>query len=59
MNRAARVEPITPPGHVYATEAFAALSAAAGVTAFTCDYVGQTPLAKGYGAFATYRVRGR
>ena len=53
---AARIEPITPPGQVYASQAFAALAAAQGVTEFTCDYVGQTPLAKGYGTFATYHV---
>ncbi|HEX5704617.1 MAG TPA: TRAFs-binding domain-containing protein [Pyrinomonadaceae bacterium] len=57
VSRAARIEPITPPGQVYASQAFAALSAAQGVTEFTCDYVGQTPLAKGYGTFATYHVR--
>jgi len=57
VSRAARIEPITPPGQVYASQAFAALSAAQGVKEFTCDYVGQTPLAKGYGTFATYHVR--
>jgi class 3 adenylate cyclase len=55
--RAARIEPITPPGQVYASQAFAALAAARHVTEFTCDYVGQTPLAKGYGTFPTYHVR--
>ena len=57
VSRAARIEPITPPGQVYASQAFAALAAAQGVKHFTCDYVGQTPLAKGYGTFATYHVR--
>ena len=57
VSRAARIEPITPPGQVYASQAFAALAAAQGVKQFTCDYVGQTPLAKGYGTFATYHVR--
>lgn len=57
VSRAARIEPITPPGQVYASQAFAALSAAQGVKEFLCDYVGQTPLAKGYGTFATYHVR--
>ncbi len=59
VSRAARIEPITPPGHVYASQAFAALAAAQGVTDFTCDYVGQTSLAKGYGTFPTYHVRRR
>lgn len=57
VSRAARIEPITPPGQVYASEAFAALSAAKRVRNFTCDYVGQTPMAKGYGTLPTYHVR--
>ena len=57
VSRAARIEPITPPGQVYASEAFAALAVARRTTAFTCDYVGQTPLAKGYGTLPTYHVR--
>jgi class 3 adenylate cyclase len=57
VSRAARIEPITPPGQVYASQAFAALSAAQHVKEFTCDYVGRTPLAKGYGTFPTYHVR--
>jgi class 3 adenylate cyclase/tetratricopeptide (TPR) repeat protein len=59
VSRAARIEPITPPGQVYASQAFAALASAQHVTEFTCDYVGQTPLAKGYGVFPTYHVRRR
>jgi class 3 adenylate cyclase len=57
VSRAARIEPITPPGQVYASEVFAALTAAERIADFTCDYVGQTPLAKGYGTFPTYHVR--
>jgi class 3 adenylate cyclase len=57
VSRAARIEPITPPGQVYASEAFAALTAAQRVRDFTCDYVGQTPMAKGYGTLPTYHVR--
>jgi class 3 adenylate cyclase len=53
----ARIEPITPPGQVYASEAFAALAAARKADGFTCDYVGQTRLAKGYGTLPTYHVR--
>jgi len=33
------------------------LAAAQAVREFTCDYVGQTPLAKGYGTFPTFHVR--
>jgi len=57
VSRAARIEPITPPGQVYASEAFAALSAAQRRRDFTCDYVGQTPMAKGYGTLPMYHVR--
>ncbi|HEX8844619.1 MAG TPA: TRAFs-binding domain-containing protein [Pyrinomonadaceae bacterium] len=57
VSRAARIEPITPPGQVYASQAFAALASAQHERNFTCDYVGQTPLAKGYGTFPTYHVR--
>jgi class 3 adenylate cyclase len=59
VSRAARIEPITPPGQVYSSEAFAALAAARRTNHFTCDYVGQTPMAKGYGSFPTYHVRPR
>ena len=57
VSRAARIEPITPPGHVYTSEAFAALASALGKSDFTCDYVGQTPLAKAYGTLAMYHAR--
>lgn len=59
VSRAARIEPITPPGHVYASGEFAALAHAEGVKGFRCSYVGQTPLAKGYGTRPTYAVRRR
>lgn len=57
VSRTARMEPITPRGQVYASEAFAALAAARAVKDFTCDYVGQIPLAKSYGTLPTYHVR--
>jgi hypothetical protein len=57
-SRAARIEPITPPGQVYASSAFAAVVAAAG-GGLAMRYVGRTPLAKGYGALALYHVRAR
>ncbi len=56
VSRAARIEPITPSGQVYASQAFAALAAADGVKEFHCDYVGQTSMAKKYGTFPTYVV---
>src|ERR1700687_5019693 len=54
VSRTARMEPITPPGEIYVSEAFAALAAAEGASDFTCEYVGQIPQAKGYGIFPTY-----
>jgi class 3 adenylate cyclase len=56
VSRAARIEPITPTGQVYASQAFAALAAAEGVEEFRCDYVGQTSMAKKYGTYPTYVV---
>lgn len=54
LSRAARIEPITPPGTVYVTEAFAAILLLESRGEFTCTYVGQVPLAKGFGTFRMY-----
>ena len=59
VSRAARIEPITPPGEVYASGAFAALARSEEVRDFSCVYVGQTPQAKSYGTFPTYVVHRR
>jgi len=59
VNHAARIEPVTPPGQVYASQAFAALVAAEGIDEFTCEYVGRMAYAKGYGTFPTYFVQHR
>lgn len=59
VSRAARIEPITPPGQVYASGAFAALARANDVGDFRCEYVGRTPLAKMYGTLPMYVVRRR
>jgi tetratricopeptide (TPR) repeat protein len=56
VTRAARIEPVTPPGMVYASEAFAATLAATGRDDFALEYVGQLPLAKGYGESRIYRL---
>jgi class 3 adenylate cyclase len=56
VNRAARIEPITPPNEVYASEAFASLFVATGGKAFRFDYVGQTELPKGFGLTPLYCV---
>jgi len=56
-SRTARIEPITPPGHVYASSAFAAVAAAAGVRDVDFRYVGRTRLAKKYGSLPLFHVR--
>jgi hypothetical protein len=56
VTRAARIEPVTQPGTVYASEAFAATLAAAGGQAFALEYIGQMPLAKAYGESRIYRL---
>ncbi len=54
---AARLEPITAPGHVYASAQFAALASCLEISGIRCDYVGQVPFSKGFGTFPTYHVR--
>ena len=70
VNRAARIEPVTKPGEVYASEEFAALvelsaeiqrhaDGTAGYDApgFVCAYAGSMPLAKGYpGRYRIHRL---
>jgi tetratricopeptide repeat protein/adenylate/guanylate cyclase family protein len=59
VSRTARVEPVTPPGTVYVTEAFAAALELARRPELGCDYVGSMPAAKDYGHFRMYRLRRR
>lgn len=73
INRAARLEPVTVPGHVYATQPFVALltseqSVRASeamqvgeehVSPFVCAYVGLLPLAKEFGQEPIYHLRPR
>ncbi len=59
VNRAARIEPITPEGCVYVTEHFAAGLALSAHQEFDCDYVGTVPAAKGYGDLAMFLLRRR
>lgn len=59
VTHAARIMPIAPPGQVYASQAFAALAAAEGVTEFACEYVGEQPLPREPGTHPTYHVRAR
>jgi len=57
INRAARIEPITPPGYIYASESFVALSNAEGINSVRFDYAGQVILPKNFGIIPVYNVR--
>ena len=58
VSRAARMEPVTPPGEVYVTEPFAAVLALEDHDdKFFCAYDGNIPSAKGYGRFRMYKLQ--
>lgn len=58
MTRAARIEPVTPPGRIFTTEAFACeVALLPRGTGLTCDYAGRIPTAKGFGSLPLYAVR--
>lgn len=59
VSRAARVEPVTPPGGVYVTEQFATKLALSHVDQFKCEYVGLRDLPKNYGQLPLHLVRAR
>ena len=56
VSRAARIEPITPPGFVYASENFAAACASRPNTPFRFGYVGRLTLPKNFGEERLYRL---
>jgi hypothetical protein len=56
ITRVARLEPVTPPGTLVVTEAFAAALELSGCTDLTCDYVGHRAAAKDYGRVRMYTV---
>ena len=56
VNRAARMEPITPPGHIYASETFAALASVEGIDTYSFAYAGQVVLPKGHGIIPAYHM---
>ena len=56
-SRTARIEPITPPGQVYASSAFAAVTSAHRVEGLRFSYIGRTRLAKHYGILPLYHVK--
>ena len=55
--RAARIEPVTPPGEIYVTEQLASALFLAGAKDWRCDYVGVQPTAKGFGNFRMYSIK--
>jgi class 3 adenylate cyclase len=59
VTKAARIEPVTPPGMVYASEAFAATLGATGSDDFALEYIGRMALAKSYGESRIYRLERR
>lgn len=56
VTRTARIEPVTPEGEVFVTEAFAA-ALALDDRGFRCEYVGHMPAAKGFGAMRMHSLR--
>ena len=46
VNRASGIEPLTPPGTIYATEAFAACLALDPAAPFACEYIGDVTARK-------------
>ena len=56
VNRTARIEPVTMPGCIYASEQMAAMLAIYGSGKFRCEYVGREQLAKRYDNCALYSV---
>ncbi len=59
VNQAARIEPITSPGNVYASESFAALLLADPCNGLDCRYVGDIMLPKDFGRYAIYHIKRR
>jgi len=59
VSRTARIEPVTPPGAIYVTSAFAAALLLDGRDELACDYVGHMPAAKDWGRLRMYRLRRR
>jgi class 3 adenylate cyclase len=56
-SRTARIEPVTPPGQVYASSAFASVATARDVKGLRFSYIGRTRLAKHYGVLPLYHVK--
>lgn len=57
VNKRLTLAPTVFPCSVYCSQAFAAISETLYVTQYECSYVGNVPLAKGYGLQPVYHVR--
>lgn len=57
VTQAARIEPRTPEGEIYTTQAFAALAMLSGSSNFECQYVGTLPTAKQFGDMPLFALR--
>jgi len=57
VSRASRIEAVTPPGEIFASQQFAALSTSLGMSDFSFDYVGHVPLPKTSKTVPLYLVR--
>jgi class 3 adenylate cyclase len=57
VNQTARIEPSTPPGQIYGSQAFVALAALEAPGDFHFEYVGRIPLAKNFGEFPMYHIQ--
>lgn len=57
VNRAARIEPVTPPGKVYVSDAFVYASLALGLQGYDFSYAGRTALPKGSGVLPLFHLR--
>jgi class 3 adenylate cyclase/tetratricopeptide (TPR) repeat protein len=57
VNQAARIEPITSPGNVYASEQFAAFLMANRDNPLECKYVGVIVLPKEFGSYPIYHIK--
>lgn len=55
--RAARLEPVTPPGNIYASETFVAVAKAYDIKNVQFEYAGQVELPKGYGRMQAFHVK--
>ena len=55
--RAARIEPLTPPGQVFTSLEYASLAASEHIDDFFCVYIGQISMPKKYGIYPTYHLR--